>query len=75
MKRARCLLVLAALLTGACSRSDTSDDVPPLPDQTAETGNALMAEAERAAASAATRAETEPAPARSATETTNEVRP
>jgi hypothetical protein len=58
-------MLAAALLTCACSRGDTTGDVPPLPDQTAETANALMAEAERAAGNAATRAETSTAPARS----------
>lgn len=75
MRRSSYLLLLIALAAGACSRSDTSDDVPPLPEQTAETGNALMVQAERAARDAAARAETEQPPARSATETANEVTP
>jgi hypothetical protein len=58
-------MLFPALLTCACSRGDTADDVPPLPDQTAETAYALMAEAERAAGNAAMRAETSAAPARS----------
>ena len=75
MKRLTSSLIAAALLASACSRSDSGDDVPPLPEQTADTANALMTEAERAAGNAAARSETEPRPARSATETVNEVTP
>ncbi|NJC06354.1 outer membrane PBP1 activator LpoA protein [Sphingomonas kaistensis] len=75
MKRRAGLILLAALALSACSRSETSDDVPPLPEQPAETGKALMTEAERAAGNAAARAETETPPARSATETVNEETP
>ena len=62
------------LLTAACSRGDTQDDVPPLPEQTSETANALMAEAERAAVDAAA-AETSNGAARSGNATVNEVTP
>ena len=68
------LLVLAALAT-ACSPGNSDDDVQPLPEQSADSANALMAEAERASANAAARAETDAPPARSASETVNEVRP
>jgi hypothetical protein len=64
---------LAALIA-ACSPG-TGDDVPPLPEQTAESANALMAEAERAATNAAARAETVGSPARSQATILNEVTP
>jgi hypothetical protein len=63
------------LLASACSPGNTGDDVPPLPEQSAESANALMAEAERAAGNAAKRAETDGPPARSASETVNEETP
>lgn len=62
-------------LACACSPANTGGDVPPLPEQTAESANALMAEAERAAANAAERAETGGAPARSPDNTLNEEMP
>lgn len=71
------LLLLAGLasLAGACSPGNSNDDVPPLPEQSAESANALMAEAERAASNAALRAETVGAPARSEATILNEVTP
>ena len=74
--KARCRLLptgLAALIA-ACSPGN-SGDVPPLPEQTAESANTLMAEAERAASNAAARAETVRAPARSQATILNEVTP
>jgi outer membrane PBP1 activator LpoA protein len=68
------LLVLAVLIT-ACSRGNSSDDVPPLPEQTAETANALMSEADRAAGNAAARSATAGAAARSSQASVNEVTP
>lgn len=64
-----------ALLLSACSGGSDSADIPALPKETAETGNALMAEAEKAANNAAARGETARVPARSAGETENEVTP
>ncbi|WP_338504431.1 hypothetical protein V6R86_10695 [Sphingomonas kaistensis] len=72
--RSSALLALAAL-TAACSPGNSNDDVQPLPEQSADSANALMAEAERASANAAARAETERLPARSASETVNEDTP
>lgn len=71
---ARRLLILSlALALGACSGGGGGDDVPPLPEQNAETANQLMGEAERAAANAAARMETVPRPARSGSATVYEV--
>lgn len=64
-----------SLLLAACSGGDTTQDVPPLPEQTAETGNALMSEAERAAGNASRRAATSTGAARSPSATNNEVTP
>ncbi|GAA4009508.1 hypothetical protein [Sphingomonas humi] len=76
MKAGGLLLLSAALLvTAGCSASDTGDDVPPLPNQTAETANALMAQAENAAADASIEAETRRAPARSGSATVNKDTP
>jgi outer membrane PBP1 activator LpoA protein len=68
------MLVLTVLIT-ACSGSNSSDDVPPLPEQTAETANALMSEADRAAGNAAARSATADAAARSSQASVNEVTP
>ncbi len=73
--RRQSALVALALLASACSAGNSDDDVQPLPEQSGESANALMAEAERAAANAAKRAETDGSPARSASETVNEVTP
>jgi hypothetical protein len=64
-----------ALLIGACSGGDTGSDVPPLPEQTAESGNAVMAEAEKAASDAAQRSATSADQARSPSKSSNEVTP
>lgn len=69
------LAVAAALLASACSSGAADKDVPPLPEQTAETGNALMAEATRAAGNASARAETGGSADRSQGATVNEVTP
>jgi hypothetical protein len=70
----RPLLVLSlALGLNACSGGGGGDDVPPLPEQNAETANQLMSEAERAAANAASQMETVPRAARSGSATVNEV--
>lgn len=66
---------LLLLLAAACSRSDTADDVPPLPEQNAETANLLMREAERAAGDAAARAETSGETDRSGGSITNKETP
>ncbi len=71
----RLLFAGLAILTSACSPGNSGDNVPPLPDQTAESANALMAEAERAATNAAARAETVGPPARSQATISNEVTP
>lgn len=68
-------LIALALLASACSPGNTGDDVQPLPEQSAESANALMAEAERAAGDAAKRAETDTPAARSANETVNKETP
>jgi PBP1b-binding outer membrane lipoprotein LpoB len=65
----------AALLVSACSGGDTVEDVQPLPEQTAETANALMTDADRAADAASKRAATSTGAARSRTITDNEVTP
>jgi hypothetical protein len=64
-----------ALLAGACSKGSSDDEVPALPEQTAESANALMAGAERAAADAARRSETAGVAARSRGTDVNEVTP
>ena len=64
------LLALLVLAT-ACS-SEPESDIPPLPKETAETANELMAEAERAAADADLQAEPK-AGAESSSPTSNEV--
>jgi len=61
------------LLLGACS-AEPASDVPPLPKENADSANALMREAEQAAQNAGERAEPKPSSARSAPETSNEVR-
>ena len=72
----RTAFLLAALgLLGSCSSGQSEGDVPPLAEQSADSTNALMAEAERASANAAARAETDRSPARSASETVNEGMP
>jgi hypothetical protein len=53
MRRA---VLLGAVLLAACS-SEPDTEVPPLPKETAESGNALMAEAQKAASNAQGRAE------------------
>jgi hypothetical protein len=75
VKSARYPFLAAALLACGCSGGDTGEEVPPLPEQTAQTGNALMAEAERAAGNASRRAETAGGVARSDRATINEVTP
>ncbi|GLR48452.1 hypothetical protein [Sphingomonas astaxanthinifaciens] len=66
---------LALLLLAACSQEERND-VPPIPEPTAESANQLMAEAEKASANAAARAEPKAPPERSAADnTTNEVTP
>jgi outer membrane PBP1 activator LpoA protein len=67
--------VAAALLLSACSGGDTTDVVPPLPEQTPETANALMDEAQKAAGNASARGETARPIGRSDRETVNEVTP
>jgi hypothetical protein len=62
----------AAALLAACSDNNGASDIPPLPPETADTANQLMAEAERAAANAQGRVEPKAAPAGSAP-TSNEV--
>jgi hypothetical protein len=68
----RASLLAALLLVSACSQ-DTGTDIPPLPEESADSANALMSEAERAAGNAQRRAEPKPAPAGSSGATTNEV--
>jgi hypothetical protein len=69
------LPLLAPALLAACS-SDSGTDVPPLPKETAETANQLMAGAVNAASEAAARKETEPKRApEGSSATTNEVTP
>ena len=63
---------LAPLLLLAACQSETGSDIPPLPKETAESANQLMAEAERAAANAQRRAEPKAAPGGSGTNS-NEV--
>jgi hypothetical protein len=71
----RSLSLAVVLLVSACSGGDTVEDVPPLPEQTAETANTLMADAERAADAASKRAATSTSAARSRSTTDNEVTP
>ena len=68
-------MLFLAGLAGACSPGNKEDDVQPLPEQSGDSANALMAEAERASANAAARAETDGVSARSASETVNEETP
>jgi hypothetical protein len=72
MKRWAALLLL---LAAACSRPDTTEEVPPLPGQDANSTNLLMTEAQQAAGNAAARAETTGEAARSAGTSVNEVTP
>lgn len=64
------LLLGGALLTTACSQEERNE-IPPLPEPTAEGANALMAEAERAAANAANGVEPDRGSGRSGSETIN----
>ena len=67
--------VLLLLLATACSRPDTTEEVPPLPEQDANSANLLMTEAQQAADNAEARAETSGEAARSAGTSVNEVTP
>jgi hypothetical protein len=64
-------MIVAALLIGACS-SEPDTEVPPLPKETAESANTLMAGAEEAARSAASRSEPKSSPTGSSNDS-NEV--
>jgi hypothetical protein len=68
----RLALIAATLLLSACSQ-ESGTDIPPLPEESADSANALMREAEGAAANAQGRAEPKAAPGGSAPATTNEV--
>ncbi len=66
-------LILLVLLLGACSAAPDAE-IPPLPEQTADTANRLMVAAEKASRDAAVRTEPAADPKRSVP-TTNEVTP
>lgn len=56
------LLLLAALLALASCAEESANELPPLPKETAESANALMREAENAAANAQVRLRQQPPP-------------